>query len=97
MVMPDGCFPIIAIKIKTDINISDSPLNLSFKSFMGSSVAHGTIKNPFKGIGKGLSDEISVAVTKSGNEEPVASISFTSHAPDEAKTFLAEFDNKDNE
>lgn len=97
MITPDGTFPITAVTINTDVNISDSPLNLSFKSFMGRHVAHGTIKNPFKNVGKGLSDEISVAVTKSGSDDPVASISFTNHVPNGEKTFFAEFEHNDDD
>ena len=88
----NGCFKVISISINTKVDIADSPLDLSFKSFMGSSVAHGVVKNPFKNIGGGLADEISVAITQTGKGEPVASISFTSHVPDKEKMYFAEFD-----
>jgi hypothetical protein len=97
MVTGDGSFPVIAITVNTDVSISDSPLNLSFQSFMGSNVAHGTVTSPFKKVGKGTPEEISVAVTKSGTEDPVASISFTSHVPDREKTYFAEFEHKEIE
>jgi len=97
IISSNGCFKVISVTVNTKVDIADSPLDLSFKSFMGSNVAHGIVKNPFKNIGGGLSNEISVAITQSGKGGPVASISFTSHLPDKEKTFFAEFDNSNEE
>jgi hypothetical protein len=97
IISSNGCSKVISITINTKVDITDSPLDLSFKSFMGSSVAHGVVKNPFKNSGGKLANEISVAVTQTGKGEPVASISFTSHVPDKQKTFFVEFDRSDDE
>ncbi len=97
IISSNGCSKVISITINTKVDITDSPLDLSFKSFMGSSVAHGVVKNPFKNSGGKLANEISVVVTQTGKGEPVASISFTSHVPDKQKTFFVEFDRSDDE
>ena len=91
LISPTGYLRVTSIIVQAKLDITDSPLDLSFKSFMGSKVAHGIVKNPFKNTGGKLADEISVAVTQTHEGEPVASISFTSHVPEKEKMFFAKF------
>lgn len=91
LMSPTGCLRVISIIVRVKLDITDSPLDLSFNSFMGSKVAHGVVENPFKNIDGKLADEISIAVTQTHEGEPVASISFTSHVPGKEKTFFAKF------
>lgn len=86
-----GTFPVISITIGTGVYIKDSPMEISYKSFMGTAVAHAIIEKPFQDIERKMRDQVSVALTKTPLSQPVASISYTTHAIDEGKTFFAKF------
>lgn len=91
IVFPKGSRPVRSLVVKARVHIKDSPLELNFRSFMGNQVAHAVLEKPFKNIKGDLRNEVSVALTRTNDGQPVASISFTTHAANEEKIFFGQF------
>lgn len=91
VVLAGELFAVCAVNIQLKVFIKDSPMPISYKSFMGAKVAHSTVDQPFMNLQKDKADEVSVAITQIGNEQPIASVSFTKSKPGIKKLSFAEF------
>ena len=85
----EGAYPLTSVDVTAKLYIRDTPMTLSYKSFMGTRVAHATVQKPFANVEKDKGDELVFVITQADENEPVVSISFTDADPESKSVHFA--------